>query len=187
MFTRLQPTSWSQFYSSCVSARVLSEHTQQHPGTITVSCASGSFLKRLFCRNRGSWALDWLRSKKGPSPPHLAQGTACEISCSVRPDIWSGAKSQENNFLKNKQIPRRSMVWKHSAEIPTGPADKQWETLQTTIRIQTYPLQDDPHTTTQTHLGRGMVVLNPAGHKALHFYSKMTILPMRDNFLINYD
>ena len=64
------------------------------------------------------------------------------------------------------------MVWKHSLEIPTGPADKQRATLQTTIRIQTYPLQDGPHTTTQTHLGRVMVVLNTAGHTGTSFLQR---------------
>ena len=43
------------------------------------------------------------------------------------------------------------------------------------------------HTPPHRHISEVMVVLNPAGRKALHFYSRMTILPMWDNFLINYD
>ena len=66
-----------------------------------------------------------MRSKKGPGPLHLAWVMACETSRSGRQNIYSGAKSQENNFLKNKQIPKKSMVWKNSSEIPTGPAEKQ--------------------------------------------------------------
>lgn len=123
-FTRSQPTSWSKCYSSCTSILdAFWKHATASRQNHNILCLW--LLGPPFCRKRNSWALDGNEGQKGPGPLHLVWVMACETSHSGRQNIYSGAKSQENNFLKNKQIPKRPTVWKNSSEIPTGPADKQ--------------------------------------------------------------